>query len=97
MSSAQARAVMKAVFVILCLVQSARRFWRSVLMSMVLGVFSTQLIRMDRVLDLRVFTEIKDDFTDLDKRKRKRKNKKKKKRFLFANIGKKLSYFLLTE
>jgi len=78
MSLGLGRAVMRAVFVTLCLVQFARRFWRSVLMSMVLGVFSTQLIRMDRVLDRPDFIEIKGVFTDHQK---KRKFKKKKKDF----------------
>jgi hypothetical protein len=82
MFSAQGRAVMRAVFVILCLVQSAKRFWRSVLMSMVLGVFSTQLIRMDRVLDRPDFIEIKGVFTDLQKRE-KLDIKEKEKRFFY--------------
>ena len=95
MSSALERAAMRVVFATLCLVRSARRFWRSALMSMVLGVFSTQLIRMDRVLDLRVFTERRGtslqmkmqpdpDFTEIkdvftDLVKKERLGKKKKK------------------
>jgi hypothetical protein len=78
MSSVQARGAMRTVFVTLCHARSARRFLRSALMSMVLGVSSTQLIRMDRVLSHPDFIEIKDVFTDLQKREKLDKKKKKK-------------------
>jgi hypothetical protein len=81
MSSARERAATKVVFATLCRVRFAREFWRSALMSMVLGVFSTLLILMDRVLDLRVFT-------DLQKRENlgRKKKKEKRKSFLLAII-----------
>jgi hypothetical protein len=80
MSSARERAATRVVFATLCLVRSARRFWRSALMSMVLGVFSTQSILMDRVLDRPDFIEIKDVFTDLQKKENLGRNKKKRKK-----------------
>jgi hypothetical protein len=86
MSSAQGRAAMRIVFATLCRARFARRFWRSALMSMVLGVFSTQLIRMDRVLDRPDFIERRGTslqmkmqpdpvFTDLQKREKLDKKK----------------------
>jgi len=83
MSSARERAATRVVFATLCLVRSARRFWRSALMSMVLGVFSTQSILMDRVLDRPDFIEIKGIFTDLQKKENLGRNKKKEKRKRF--------------
>ena len=83
MSSARERAATRVVFATLCLVRSARGFWRSALMSMVLGVFSTQSILMDRVLDRPDFIEIKGIFTDLQKKENLGRNKKKQKRKRF--------------
>ena len=56
-SSALERVVMRIASATLVPVLSARSFWRNVLICMVLGVSSTLLILMDRVLRLRESTE----------------------------------------